>query len=132
MALMDGPMSVVAKTLVGVFGVSATLQRHIGNYDELQGKEIELEDVEFTLKVTPPAEYSKYDVASSRTAAGPSSIEATDLKVIAATGLFPTGLTDIDPKTDRLVIGGVNYRIISKRLITSGSNTPALELQLRA
>ena len=129
MALLDSAFRDLAKTLLTVMGVSATLKRVTpGTYSPISGESGTPTETEYSVKASPPEGYSK-DLIDWTAASGRFDvILRDDLKTyIAAKGLtvVPT------PSTDYLTISGNKYRVVKSNLVWSGDQVALYEVQLR-
>ena len=125
MTLLDTPLRKTVKTIIDLLGADATLTRNddlIGTgYDPTTGVEPSTEDVEYSVKMTPPEPFSIKDVDGTL-------VKQEDLTtLLAAKGLAITP----SKHTDKLTFNGTQYVIMGVDPIHSGQQVAAWQLHLR-
>jgi len=122
MALLDGPISQVALTLINLVGTPATFTKRNSSYDFSSGQEVVTPQTTMTRNVSPP------DSWVERTVYGPA-VRTSDFRVI-----LPALGLDFIPQPDelhRLALGGDQYAIIEVLPISAGDSPAAYQLRLR-
>jgi len=128
MGILDGPLRAAVDAVLGALQDTATLTRTTqGTYDPVGGGTFGEVVTTETVKIGPPAQYSKAEIDWTAPAGRFAAIQRDDMKIIMAA----LGASYPDPQTDTLTVNGVLHRIVKVSPIMSGALPAAFELQVR-
>ena len=118
---LDSVMRSVAKSLIGTFGTTATINTPTGgSYDRYTDGTVPGINVQTIVPCSPPAEYKNSVIDGTR-------IQAGDMKILIPALVYTTAPTTAQTVTVR----GAIYKIVSVYPISSGNLEAVWEVQLR-
>ena len=122
MALLDGPLRSIVKTIVHVLGTTCELNNDTADYNFATGVETNKLNSKITVSCSPPSSYSSSEVQGT-------TIQQSDLKVIVSAqdlGAYKVavGLG--------IKVSGLTMRVVGVTPMVSGDEVAAYEMQCRA
>lgn len=115
MALLDQIVRNAVATVGNVIGFSAVLRREVITLDiETETNTAQITD--YPVKLLPLETFSIQQVDGEKILSG-------DVKV----SMVSSGAPEPDPKTDKLIINNIHYKVISHRYVSAGQ-LPALHV----